>query len=180
MPIKHTEQIRFMLPSSPPETPLLSHLGSASLRGMAILIGLVLTAAGGRAQSLSVDWFGFSSGAGTCTGGVFSVSGGIGQATTDPRTATGGRFSMQGGFWSIFAVQTPGAPLLSITKDPQLPVVTIAWPSPSTGFILQQISELNKTNWVNVPQSVNDNGTTRSIVVTNPAGENRFYRLFKP
>jgi hypothetical protein len=147
---------------------------------MAILIALVLTGACGRAQSFSIDWFAFSSGAGTCTGGVFSVNGTIGQATADSRTATGGRFSMTGGFWSIFAVQTPGAPLLNITKDLQLPVVTISWPSPSTGFILQQVSELNGTNWANVPQSVNDNGTTRSIVVTNPAGGNRFYRLFKP
>src|SRR5262245_55014622 len=136
MPSKYTKRMLFMLPSSTPEKLLLSHLSSASFRGMAILIGLVLTAACGRAKSLSVDWFAFSSGAGTCTGGVFSVSGTIGQATTDPRTATGGRFSMQGGFWSIFVVQTPGAPLLSITRDPQLPVLTISWPSPSTGFIL--------------------------------------------
>jgi len=47
------------------------------------------------------------------------------------------------------------------------------------GFTLQQNSDLNPTNWITAPQPVSDNGSTRFIVVSPPAG-NRFYRLFKP
>jgi hypothetical protein len=39
-------------------------------------------------------------------------------------------------------------------------------------------SGLDTTNWVTPPESVNDNGTNKFILVAPPAG-NRFYRLFK-
>lgn len=92
---------------------------------------------------------------------------------------TGGAFSLTGGFWSLFAVQTPDAPMLAITLNSQLSTINLAGPSPSTGFILQQNSDLNSTNWVNAPQAFTDNGTNKFITV-NPAAARRFYRLLKP
>jgi len=132
----------------------------------------------GFAQSYAIDWFTIDGGGGASTGGVYSVSGTIGQPDANPQPLTGGNFSLVGGFWSLLAVQTPGAPLLTIRLT-TTNTALVSWPSPSTGFTLQQNADLNTTNWVAAPQSVSDNGTNKVILVNPPAG-NRFYRLFKP
>jgi hypothetical protein len=97
-------------------------------------------------------------------------------ASTQPMT--NGGFSLTGGFWSLFAVQTPNAPLLTIQRL-SVTSARVSWPSPSKGFVLQQNSDLNTTNRVNAPQAVSDNGVNRFITV-DPAAGRRFYRLFKP
>jgi hypothetical protein len=58
--------------------------------------------------------------------------------------------------------------------------VTLSWPSPSTGFTLQQISDLANTNgWTAYGGALTANGTTKYATV--PAGPgNMFYRLRKP
>jgi hypothetical protein len=144
-----------------------------------ILVLLFLSGISGFAQTYSIDWFSINSGGGTSSGGTFAVNATVGQPAATSQALTGGNFSVMGGFWSLFAVQTPGAPLLSITLNPQFPSVIISWPSSSAGFILQQTADLTTTNWVAVPQTLNDNGTSKSIIVNSPGG-NRFYRLFKP
>ena len=55
----------------------------------------------------------------------------------------------------------------------------VEWPSPSTGFSLQENANLNTTNWVLTPNPISDDGTNKYIIV-NPAVGARFYRLFKP
>ena len=130
------------------------------------------------AQNFSLDWFTLDGGGGTSTGGVFAVSGTIGQPDASAQPMTGGSFSLTGGFWSLFAVQTAGMPLLTIRLTSANAAI-VSWPSPSAGFILQQNADLNTTNWLAAPQSVSDNGTNRFIIVNSPAG-NHFYRLFKP
>ncbi len=130
------------------------------------------------AQNFSIDWFSIDGGGGTSAGGNFSLSGTIGQPDASVQPMTGGSFTLTGGFWSLFAVQTPDAPRLSIQRISGSSV-RVVWPSPSAGFVLQQISDLNATNWVNAPQSVSDNGTSQFITVS-PANGRRFYRLFKP
>lgn len=130
------------------------------------------------AQSSSLDWFTIDGGGGTSTGGVFAMSGTIGQPDAHAQPMTGGNFSLTGGFWSLFAVQTPGAPLLTIRLTTNNTAL-VSWPSPSTSFTLQQYSDLNTSNWIVAPQTVTDNGTNKFIIVNPPAG-NRFYRLFKP
>lgn len=130
------------------------------------------------AQSLSIDWFTIAGGGGTSAGGVFAVSGTIGQPDANAQTHTGGNLSLVGGFWSLLAVQTPGAPLLAIHLTGANAAV-VSWPSSSAGFLLQQNDDLNTPNWVTAPQSVSDNGTIKFILV-NPSSGNRFYRLFKP
>ena len=140
----------------------------------ALLLGLGLNSL--RAQSYSIDWFTIDGGGGTSTGGVYSVTGTIGQPDAGV-AMIGGNYSLTGGFWSLYAVQTPGAPPLSILLSNNL--VMVSWPSPSTGFNLQQNLNLNTTNWVTPPETVIDNGTIKFINVNPPTG-NRFYRLFKP
>ena len=136
-----------------------------------------ITALSLHAQNYSIDWFTIDGGGGTSTGGVYSISGTIGQP--DAGVMSGGNYSLAGGFWGIIsAVQTPGAPLLTIFRTPTNTMV-VSWPSPSTGFGLQQNGDLNTSNWIASPNPVADNGTNRFIIVNPPAG-NRFYRLVKP
>lgn len=91
---------------------------------------------------------------------------------------TGGRYGLVGGFWSLVsAVPTPGAPTLPLPLT-ATNTVLVCWPSPSTGFVLQQNSDLRTTNWVNVGQNSMDNGTVKCVTVNPPMG-NLFFRLKK-
>lgn len=126
------------------------------------------------AQSYSINWYKIAGGGGTSTNGQYSLSGTIGQQDAGG-TLTGPGFALTGGFWSLFVVQTSGAPSLGI-RSTQTNSVVVFWPSPSTGFSLQQNSNLSTTNWVAPAEIVNDDGTNRFIVVTPPVGS-RYYRL---
>jgi hypothetical protein len=58
--------------------------------------------------------------------------------------------------------------------------VVIVWPSLSTGFTLQENTDLNQaSNWSNVSAGIQDNGTTKTLIVS-PVSGSRFYRLNKP
>jgi len=128
------------------------------------------------AQSYAIDWFTIDGGGGTSTGGVYSVSGTIGQPDAGP-TMSGGNYSVDGGFWSIIAaVQTPGAPLLSIARSNA--AVIVSWPVPSAGFVLQQNPDIGTTNWTDVGMSPTRNGPNLEVLVPSPVG-NKFYRLKK-
>ena len=125
------------------------------------------------AQSYSIDWFTIDGGGGTSTGGVYSVSGTIGQPDAGG-PMTGGSHSLTGGFWALpIAVQDTNAPTLTIV--PAAPgQATISWTPNTPGWILQETWTLSPANWTNSPS-----GTANPIVVpaTTPT---RFYRLFKP
>jgi hypothetical protein len=130
-----------------------------------------------RAQSFSIDWFTIDGGSGTSTGGVYSVSGTIGQP--DAGAMSGGNFSIDGGFWGIIAaVQTPGAPLLTITRSNSFAIVS--WPDTATGFRLENNNNLSLTNgWATTPQARSTNAGVISITVPATTGNN-FYRLKNP
>ena len=125
----------------------------------------------------SIDWYTISGGGGSSSNGPYTLSGIIGQhAAGGPMN--GGPYSVTGGFFVLYALQTPGAPLLTIWLTPTSTAV-ISWPSPSTGFDLQQNADLSTTNWGAPSEPINDNGVARFILVNPPAG-NRFYRLVHP
>jgi hypothetical protein len=70
-------------------------------------------------------------------------------------------------------------PSLTIARTTTNTVV-IAWPSPSTGLVLQQNTNgLSSVNWSNITASIQDDGTNQSISVSL-SPDSRFYRLFKP
>src|SRR5262245_61634163 len=85
---------------------------SKTWRTLLCLSAFLVLGVSARAQSFSLEWFTIDGGGGTSTGGVYSVSGTVGQPDANPQPLTGGNFSLVGGFWSLFAMQTPGAPLL--------------------------------------------------------------------
>ena len=132
------------------------------------------------AQTYSIDWFSIDGGGGTSTGGVYSVSGSIGQP--DAGTLSGGPYTLVGGFWSIVAaIQTPGAPLLSVDQETTSGQVTVSWPLPADGFLLQESSTLdvNPVPWMDVAPPYQTNTTDIFITIPAPSGT-RFYRLTKP
>ncbi len=125
------------------------------------------------AQSYSIGWFTLDGGGGTSTGGVYSVSGTLGQPEASAQPMTNGAFSITGGFWSLFAVQMPDAPLLSIER--QGANLRVFWPRPATGFVLDQSLTVTGA-WSVVSFPYTTNAGDISISVPAPT-EPRFYRL---
>jgi hypothetical protein len=55
----------------------------------------------------------------------------------------------------------------------------LSWPLPSAGFVLQQSSMLNSTNWVNVTNAVMQSGYYNQVTLpSSPA--NTYYRVANP
>ncbi len=170
-------QNRIAVCSETPARPWSLKLGASLVLGCWSLV-LLFCSSSSQAQSYTIDWSTIDGGGGTSTGGVFAVSGTLGQPDAGP-TMSGGNYSVDGGFWGIIAaVQTPGAPLLTIFRTATNTAV-VSWPSPSTGWNLQQNTNVVTTNWVTPLEIVNDDGTNKFIIVNPPVGS-RFYRLFHP
>jgi hypothetical protein len=132
------------------------------------------------AQPYSIDWSTIDGGGGTSTGGVYSVTGTIGQP--DAGAMSGGNYTLQGGFWGIIAaVQTAGAPWLTITLNSQLSTINLSWPSPADGWTLEYATVLTSGTgqWTQIPPPYQTNVTNLYFTEPQPAG-NRFYRLHKP
>ena len=146
-----------------------------------LIIGAVMLVATSvvYSQSYSIDWYKIAGSGGTSTGGTYSVSGTIGQPDASG-AMTGGNYSLTGGFWALIAaVQTPGLPLLTITFNHQLSTINVSWPSPSTGWTLQQNSDLTTTSWSTSGYTITTSNGTNSVTITPPTG-NLFFRLSNP
>jgi hypothetical protein len=134
-----------------------------------------------RAQAqYSIDWSTIDGGGGTSTGGVYTVSGTIGQP--DAGTMSGGNYTLNGGFWGVVAaVQTPGAPWLSITLNSQLSTVTVSWPLPANGWVLEWTNRVAGVSaaWPQISPPYQTNGVNLQFTEPSPTG-NKFYRLHKP
>jgi len=94
-------------------------LGAVQTCRIALAFCFLLSAFGFQAlaQTYSIDWYKIAGGGGTSTGGVYAVSGTIGQHDAGG-PMTGGSYSLTGGFWSLIAVvQTGGVPTLYITSS---------------------------------------------------------------
>lgn len=159
-------------PASPPPQSA-SELAQSKAWRPLVTLGLLIGALCGdaRAQSFSIPWHTIDGGGGTSTGGVYAVSGTIGQPDAGG-SLTGGQFSVTGGFWALPPlVQRPDAPTLFITNSG--PVQATLWWTPATGtnWIVQERLSLSAGNWTNSPS-----GWTNPVVVpvTLPA---KFYRL---
>jgi hypothetical protein len=148
-----------------PKTHQLGHMPAV------IIVALVLAAFAlpVHAQPYSVNWYKVSGGGGTSTGGAYSVSGTIGQHDAGG-PMTGGSYSVTGGFWALYAVQTPGAPTLTITYAGGNAIVS--WPLGDTGWTLQTNNNLSIPTWGDYLGSVVNNSAT----ILSPKG-NLFFRL---
>jgi hypothetical protein len=82
------------------------------------------------------------------------------------------------GIPSAASILSIGAlPLLNITYSGNS--VVVFWPSASTGWTLQQRSNLAAGSWATNSFTVSDDGTNKSITITSPTG-NLFFRLYSP
>ncbi len=129
------------------------------------------------AQSYSINWYKIAGGGGTSSGGAYSVSGTIGQHDAGG-PMIGGNYSLYGGFWALYALQSPGAPVLRIFYTTTNTAV-VAWPAPSTGYTLKVNTNLSATNWITASGTINVVGSENQLIVSPPTG-NRFYRLSNP
>jgi len=127
-------------------------------------------------QSYSLDWYKISGG-GSSTGGPmigtnYSVSGTIGQPDASG-AMHGGNYSVTGGFWSLYAVQTPGAPSLTITYAGNQGIVS--WSPSVTGWTLQTNANLATPTWGNYLGNIVNNSATNA-----QRKGNLFFRLTNP
>lgn len=136
---------------------------------LAVLLGLSVS---GLAQTYAINWATIDGGGGTSTGGVYSVSGTIGQPDASA-PMTNGVYSVTGGFWPLpTVIQTVGAPLISIAAAGP-GQATISWAPNTAGFVLQETWSLAPANWTN---SVSGAANPVIVPAVTPA---KFYRLFK-
>jgi hypothetical protein len=150
-----------------------SNRKNAVTTSLALAILICLSAITGSAQSYSIDWSTIDGGGGTSTGGVYSVSGTIGQPDAGG-PMTNGQYSVSGGFWVLpTAIQVGDAPTLTIV--PANPGnATISWTPSTPGYILQETWVLSPANWTNSPSGAANPIVVPAVVPT------KFYRLFKP
>jgi hypothetical protein len=81
------------------------------------------------------------------------------------------------GAWAMPDVSGSLTPLLLQARRSGSSLI-ISWPSHSSGFGLQQNTNLATTNWNGVAQTPTDDGTNKSVTVPISAG-NEFFRLLK-
>jgi len=130
-------------------------------------------------QNYSVNWSSIDGGGGTSTGGFYTVSGTIGQP--DAGTMSGGIYTLSGGFWGVVAaVQTEGAPYLSVVRSNN--TVVVSWPLPATGWLLHATTNLvaGGSVWAEIPPPYQTNGVNLQFTEAVPMEAKRFYRLHRP
>ena len=89
--------------------------------------------------------------------------------------------TLNSGAWLIQLVAlkaTPTLPSLRVSLTAAESAV-IAWPVPSTGYILQEISSVGSSNWVGVTNAVNVIGGENQVAISLTSG-NQFFRLRHP
>jgi hypothetical protein len=124
----------------------------------------------GLAAQYSIGWHKIVSGGGASTGGTYQVHGSIGQPDAGA-VLSGGQYAVMGGFWSLaYVVQTPGAPVLTLSHVGNQTIVS--WPSSASGWTLQTNNDLSSSNWGNYVGPIINNSVTTSL----PKG-NLFFRL---
>ena len=158
-----------------PATGVLKTSGTRLNLSFLFLVVLLLVAApSARAQNFAIDWFSVAGGGNTSDGGVFSVSGSIGQP--DAGTLSGGSFTLDGGFWGAASESQPtSAPSLNIRLSGA--DCLLSWPAPSAGFELQETSSLDSpADWKGAEAMVMVVGSENTAKVP-ASGAVKFFRL---
>lgn len=137
---------------------------------LAVLLVSFVGSASGQAQGFTISRYTVGAGGGISTGGIFSVTGTVGQpAVGAPMVGPG--FQVTGGIWALpVAVQTTNAPTLVILAA-RPGESQISWQPADPAWRLQESPALSPPAWVDSPS-----GNLNPIVVpsTSPA---KYYRL---
>ncbi len=151
-----------------------SRMQNSVIGVLVALLGLTASTAVGQ---FAIDWSTADGGGGTSTGGVYTVSGTVGQP--DAGTMAGGNYTLAGGFWGVAAaVQTEGAPYLTVIRSNN--AVIVSWPLPATGWVLESTNSLPQVSaaWPQITPPYQTNGANLQFTEPAPVG-NKFYRLHK-
>ncbi|MBI3878576.1 MAG: hypothetical protein HY301_00730 [Verrucomicrobia bacterium] len=127
----------------------------------------------------AIPWFKIAGGgAMQSTGGVYALSGTIGQPDAGRVASTNDSFRLEGGFWGI-AVQQAGYPVLGVTRSGTNAL--ISWVTAETGFVLQTVTNLaTPTAWSDAGFAPAVSGSTNVVTAPlNPAVKT-FFRLRRP
>jgi hypothetical protein len=162
----------------------LSHHQSGSRRKTwwfgALAVGLATLSAQAQINPYAVPWFKIAGGGATApsTGGVYALSGTIGQVDAGRVGTTNIQYRLEGGFWAV-AVQQLGFPLLTATRADTNAVLT--WVSTETGFIVQSTTNLGfPTVWSDVGSAAWTNGDTNALSIPLNNASRAFFRLRRP
>jgi hypothetical protein len=140
-------------------------------------VALMLLAGNSALGQFTIDWYTVDGGGGTVSEGAFEISATIGQP--DAGSFSAGDYVIEGGFWGGTEDGQGTFPPTLMIEQTTPSSVLLSWPAPSTGFALQECSDICCSQWVKVsttPQVVNG----RKEVVVTPLVEQQFYRLSKP
>ncbi len=123
-----------------------------------------------------------SAGVVTTIGGTASVSGNMDGTNTAAQFHNPTGVAVNGG-GRLFVADafneriSQGTLLPPLSIQPAGANIMVSWPSPSTGFDLQQNSSLaNSGGWSPPLNSTNDDGTNKSVLISSPAA-NQYFRL---
>ena len=128
-------------------------------------------------QSYSIDWDIVAGGGGLASGGGYSINSTVGEHLAGGSLA-GGAYSLASGFWALYAVATPGTPVLTIFATGTNSLV-LAWPVSSTSWTLQQNTDLASGTWISLTNTVSAVSDQNEIILPAASG-NLFYRLKSP
>ena len=137
-----------------------------------------LSVAGLCSAGYLIPWSTVDSGGGTSTAQIgastWKVTGTIGQADVRSTPAQGGAYSLDGGYWAQ-VIESPGAPLLSLTRQPN-GATLLAWAAEAQGWQLQV--SVNLTAWADLGGVIAGSGDLTVQPESNVP--KKFYRLWKP
>src|SRR5262245_52853367 len=116
-------------------------------------------------------------GGGPSSGGTFWLNGTIGQPDAGA-PISGGGFTIKGGFW---IPDIPSLPPYLAIRLAGANTIILSWPNPSTGYVLQQTSNMSAPNggWMDVTQAPVINGSNKEITLT-ASGAFCLFRLRQP
>jgi hypothetical protein len=120
----------------------------------------------------TIDWHTMDAGGGSGAAGSFAMQGTLGQP--DAFSGSAENVTLIGGFWSLPLDLLPALRIFIHKGN-----VTLAWPNPSTGFVLQASPNLLNGTWSAValaPFIV----ATEKWVTWGPPIDRHFFRLRGP
>lgn len=149
------------------------------MKTLLLALTLLALAVGARAQTI-IDWLTLSAAGGAHASANYLINFTAGQTDGGPTVHGSANYRIIPGFWALEDMgPSDPRPELSIVLDGAN--VLLSWPSPASGYVLQQTDSLDALPavWVNSPAVVSDNGVLRSVSVPHNVAK-RFYRLRKP
>lgn len=144
---------------------------------IAVLSSTVVLAACCSHAATLVDWFTLDAGGGAQDSANYTINSTIGQGDVGAVAGFSASYQSVTGFWAVENFgPASGRPALSIAAN-GLDVI-ISWPSPSSGYVLEQTDSLDvlPAAWSTTGALVADDGVLKSVTLPHLAAK-RFYRL---